>query len=196
MFTRAIISALLLIALLSVGSYQLFLIPRPSDLKEYQALTQKNAELRSCRALERSPAHQRREGVQKDLWIVSAEERLHFRIQSAYSDLTLLQRKGKFDVVERLKQIECVFQETIDRVTNTQEVRTLSSQEGIYTFPAHSFSTHEASLAFYQLKGSDLPASFEKEQPYLTGVAQEALFGATTKAPSFTAYHLQAKLHR
>ena len=166
---------------------------RSSDAPRYRKLVQESAELRSRHALEREPAHQMREGVQKDIWIVDEAERLHFRLNSRYSELMIRQKKDKVEAVEELQQIECWIQEEVDSKGGKQLVRQLKAAEGVYTYPSHRFVAGTVHLAFFRMPGTELPRAIQGK-PYLTGLAREASFAATSKLPTFTAYHLTATL--
>lgn len=179
---------------LCLASCYLFLVRlSPSNAAQYRKLVQESKELGSQKTLEHEDAQQMREGVQKDIWIVNDHERLHFRIQSACSHLTLTQKGGKFGAVETLQGIECWVQEQINRKEGSQQVRLLFADEGIYTYPAHRFTAKTVDLEFYRVPGQELPLSLAGKIPYLTGIAQEVVLGAAMKVPTFTAYHLRAK---
>jgi hypothetical protein len=193
LFRRAVFLCAALTASASALAYLLLIQVRSSDTPRYRRLVQESAELRSRRALEKSPAHQLREGVQKDIWAIDGSERLHFRLTSGYSELTLRQKKDKVEAVEELRQINCWIQEEIDRAGNAQQVRFVSASEGTYDYPSHRFLAHSVHLAFYRIPGLDLPLSLT-EKPFLSGVAREVAFAATSKIPTFTAYHLTAQL--
>ena len=75
-----------------------------------------------------------------------------------------------------------------------QQVRTIAADEGVYHFPSHRFLAQSVQLAFFYLAGTELPLSLFPEKPFLTGIAREVSFSAAQKPPTFTAYHLQAKL--
>lgn len=100
---------------------------RPDDILAYNKLLQESTELRARKALQEQPAHQYREGVQKDIW--SQNETRHFKIQSENSELTLSQKSDHVEVIEELKNIQCSVQDDF----------TLTAEEGIYTFPSHQF---------------------------------------------------------
>ncbi len=162
-----------------------------SDLPEYETLVRESAELRSKSALEQEPARQFRTAVQKDIWTLQAQERLHYRLKSLSSDLTIRQIKGKIDAVEQLQNIECCMQEEIDQ--DNQQIRYLFAAEGAYFFPSHRFAAEEVDLYFFSLPGAELPSSWPATTPFLHGTASEAVFSAKDGSPSFTAYHLNAE---
>jgi hypothetical protein len=193
LFGRAVIGSSILIASAAVATFLLHVRTRPYDASRYRKLVQESAELRSRRALERHPAHQMRAGVQKDIWAVDGTERLHFRLNSGYSELSITQKKDKFEAVEELQQINCWIQEKIDPNTQMQQVRTLTASEGTYYYPSHRFLANAVHLGIYRLPGIELPTSLT-EKPFLIGVARQATFVASGKNPTFTAYDITATL--
>lgn len=167
---------------------------KEEDVVKYQALVEDSATIKSKKSLEIHPTTQKREGVQKDFFFINNEERLHMKMQSKESTLTLYQNKGKFEAVEHLKEIFSIVQEEIDSKHNTQAVRTFLAPSGIYTFPSHQFIADSAELAFYQLEGTKLPPISTLPKPFIRGSADRVVFDATTKTPAFSAEHLRARL--
>lgn len=195
MFRKA--SALFLsLILLCLGALLFFHVhTRSSDAAFYRKLVQESRELKSKKALEDHPIEQEREGVRKDIYIVNGkEERLHMKIESRRSFLTIHQKKGKTDAIEELEEIFSALQEGIDPESRTQQVRTFYALSGTYHFPSNRFVANAAHLAFYQIAGFFLPIAFDSEKPFLTGSAEEVAFEATAKIPTFTAYRIRAKL--
>lgn len=127
MYTRTFFAAFALIAICAIATYWFNVRTGPQDIPAYYNLIQESTELRTKHALEEQPAHQKRQGVQKDIW--TQDETRHFQIQSEHSELTLLQKKDKVEAVEKLKQIRC----------NTGS-ETLTADEGTYAFPSHQFT--------------------------------------------------------
>jgi hypothetical protein len=165
---------------------------RHRDSAQYRKIVQESAEIRSRKALERQPSHQTRTDVRKDIWSAGGDERLHFRLKSAGSELALIQKKGKIEAVEELRKIECWIQEKIDPLLNMSEVKALKAASGTYHYPASRFDAETVELFFYRLRSaSEFPIL---EKPYLSGTARETTFSAAGKTPSFTARGLQAKL--
>ncbi len=161
------------------------------DLPKYQTLIRESVELRSKSALEREPAHQFRTEVQKDIWTLNNQQRLHSRLKSQGSDLTIRQIKGKIEASEQLKEVECCMQEEIEG--ENQQIRYLFTPEGTYLFPSHRFAAEEVDLYFFSLPGAELPASWPTEPSFLRGTAHNVAFSAKEGFPSFTAYHLNAE---
>jgi lipopolysaccharide export system protein LptA len=99
---------------------------RPSDPETYTKLVQESIDLRTRKALEAEPAHQKRKGVRKDIW--TQNETCHFRIQSADSDLIISQKKDKMEAIEHLKSVK-----------GSSDEFKLVADVGIYTYPSHQF---------------------------------------------------------
>lgn len=117
-------------ALICLASYAIYLFHiriLPPDITSHRKLTQESRELRHRHALEDKPAHQKRQGVLKDIW--SQDETRHFQIQSDHSDLLLSQRKDKIEAVEELQNIRCSIKDDF----------ILTADEGLYTFLSHQF---------------------------------------------------------
>lgn len=193
LFQKTIFCSLAIIASAIAFSFFLHVRMRSSDVSRYRKLVQESRELRSRRALERHPAHQIRERVQKDIWAVDGTQRLHFRLNSGYSELFLKQKKDKVEAIEELQQIHCLIQEKIDPIAQVQQVRTLTASEGTYYYPSHRFIASSVHLAFYRILGTEFPLTIH-EKPFLTGVAQEVSFDAASKIPTFTAHRISAQL--
>lgn len=193
LFGRAVFGFSLLIACTAATCFLLHVHVRSSDVARYRKLIQESVEFRSKRALEKHPAYQMREGVQKDIWTVNGTERLHSRLKCGYSELTLSQKKDKFEAVEELQQIHCWIQEALDPVTQMQQMRTLTALEGTYYYPSHRFLANAVHLNFYRLQGLEFPESLT-EKPFLSSVARQAFFSPAGKTPTFTAYDITAKV--
>lgn len=124
---RPFIYFLVAISISAFAVYWFHIRMDPPDIIAYNKLVQESTELHTRHALEEKPAHQKRQGVQKDIW--TQNETSHYQIQSAHSELTLSQKKDKLEVLEELKQIRCSIQDDF----------TLTADEGLYTFPSHQF---------------------------------------------------------
>ena len=167
---------------------------RPEDLINYRNLIEESLEIGRKKDLHAKSARQIRKGVQKDIWATKENERTHFCLKSESSDLVIERKNHKLDVKEYLKKIECLSQERIDRIQNTQEIRALSSAEGVYYFPSHQFIAKRIDLFFFHMPGSELPNSMPETAAYLKGKAFDVIFEAENKSLQFTAHHLKANL--
>ena len=187
------LSSLLLLSA-AVAAFYAFARLDPVVLPEYQKLVRDSVELKSKSALERAPSLQSRKEVQKDIWTYNQDQRLHYRLNSRASELTILHTKKKVDLEERLEEIKCCLQEEID--ADSQQIRYIFAPKGTYLFPAHRFVAEEAELYFFSLPGCELPVDWPTTTPFLHGRASDIVFSAGFGLPSFTAYHLNAELER
>ncbi len=140
-------------------------------------------------------SQQSRAGVQKDLWITGADgRRLHDRIESLSSVLTLTPIDDHLDIIEHLSQIHCSMQ---DRITEqegqpVQQVRYFEAASGIYQYSTNRFTAQSVSLALFRLPGTDLPLSFSQKSPFLKGIAQDVSFAVAGKSSQFQAKYFKA----
>jgi hypothetical protein len=191
MFRKMTLFSLTLLVSTTVAGLHFLTRQNKTDLADYEKLIQESVELRSKSALERQPAHQLRTQVQKDIWTLNNRQRLHYRLKSQRSDLTIGQKKGKIDAVEKLQKIDCCMQEEFDG--DGQQIRYLFADDGTYFFPSHKFIAEEVDLYFFSLQGHELPRSWPSESPFLRGTANEVIFSASEGFPAFTATHLNAE---
>lgn len=125
---------------------------------------------------------QHRGGVQKDLWITQPDgNRLHHRIESASSVLTLTSVEDHLDIVEHLNQIHCSLQDRIAEQNGApfQQIRAFDAASGMYRYSTASFSAQTVALSLFRLPGTTLPLSLSQSTPYLKGVAEDVSFAAS-----------------
>jgi lipopolysaccharide export system protein LptA len=120
MFQRAQLCLFALIATVFWIVYWLLVRAHPEDTPLYQKLVQESSDLRSLSALERRPAIQKREGVQKDFWLPRRAERLHFQLNSKQSRLAVSQKKDKVEAVENSKEISGWVQDELGQLHNLE----------------------------------------------------------------------------
>ncbi len=163
------------------------------DLLKYQNLSQRQMKTNFSK---KEPVYQKRINVQKDIWYLENESRLHFSIFSTDSFLSLKNKNGHLEVVEDLKNIHCLAQEKIvfNPLTKKweQKLKYFNAQKGTYLFPSHQFSSDMINLYFYDLEGIDLPKNLTAFSPYLKGVANQVFFTLSDKKSHFKAYHFKA----
>ena len=163
------------------------------DKKLFKELQEKGRAI--AQASELSTTQQNRIGVRKDLWVTQVDgKRLHDRIESESSTLTLIPVNDHLDIVENLNQIRCSMQ---DRVFDQngklfQQIRHFDATSGIYRYSTNSFNAKTVSLALFRLPGADLPLSLSRSAPYLKGVAQDVSFAVAGKASQFQAKQFKA----
>lgn len=193
-YVRSYLLSFLLLGALFASLLFFFTSPSEKERQSYFQTLKETEARRKEKVLSKQPMQQTREKVQKDLWIVQGGKRLHTRIASRRSHLTLSQKGGKIEAREDLEDLFSLLQEAIDPEKNTQELRAFSSEKGLYLYPEHRFSAKQVDIAFYTAPGIELPSAKDLASPYLTGTASEVLFRATDKQPLLTAHHLRARL--
>jgi hypothetical protein len=206
MFKRTLVFFSCFLAVTCAIAYWDHVRLRRHDKARYQKFVVENSSQRARHALETHPATQNRQVVQKDFWIMQESERQHLRIQSQESELIIHERKGKLEAVEKLLGLDCWLQDPGNHPIsilqkkaigkrendNTQQVRHLTAQEGIYFYPSHHFIAQTVHMQFFRLPGHDLPEAVESRFAFFSGTATEACFSACGKSPLFTAQHLHA----
>ena len=180
--------------LLTLSVLQLFHITSHDRLK-YNHLMKKQ---KKGHLLKKEPIHQKRLNVQKDIWYLENGMRLHFSIFSAGSFLSLKEKKGKFELIENLKNIHCFAQEKIgyNKITKKweQKLKYFNAKTGTYLFPSHQFFSDQINIYFYDVDGKELPENLSLFSPYLKGVASQVSFMLSDKKSHFKAYHFKASL--
>jgi hypothetical protein len=146
-----------------------------------------------------STTDQQRKGVVKEIWFSQEDKtRLHYRIRSESSLLTI-QPKGKgLDLIEKLQNIQCWMQDKLYDPSATagpmQQLRFLAAEEGLYRYTSQEFLAQSVTLSLFRLNGHDLPKETLAAQPFLKGVAKDVSFGISGKSPQFQAKHFKAEL--
>lgn len=160
------------------------------DLSKYKALKKHGQAIAAT-----PPTKQNRGGVRKDLWITQeGGKRLHNRIESASSILTLTPVDDHMDIIEHLHQIRCSMQDKIidENGKVTQQVRYFDASSGIYQYSIGKFTAESVSLSLFRLPGTDLPETLAQKSPYLRGVARDVSFAIAGKASEFQAKSFKA----
>lgn len=170
----------------------LFLLS-PEDPIAYEELKlQKNQH----RVPLQKPLLQERKQIQKDLFFFQEGKRLQIHLQSAFSILSIQPSKKTWHLQEELYDLTSCFQDKIyqDFQGNYyQQLQSLKSPRGIYTYPSPTFSSEKVYLALYHLPGQEMPLEIDPQFSYLSGYAEKASFSLKTGSFQFIAEHLQAK---
>ncbi len=142
--------------------------------------------------------HQYRKGVMKDIYFVQEDlSRLHYRIESESSVLTLEPRGSKLDMIEKLEKIKCWMQDklyTSPTGAPMQQMRYFEANEGLYLYATQQFEAQTVALSLFRLPGHALPMHFGSTSPFLKGLAKDVSFGLSGKTPQFKAQQFQAQL--
>ncbi len=193
MFRKAIFSYTFVIVGLVAAWLFLALHVSQNDLKRFKVLQEKGHAIAATSKAKSTK--QNRAGVKKDLWITQeGGMRLHDRIESASSTLTLTPVDDHMDIIEHLNNIHCSMQDKLSLQEGKwiQQIRYFDADTGVYQYSTNRFTAQTVSLSLFRLPGSDLPPSFLKSSPYLKGVAQDVSFAIAGKASQFQAKHFKA----
>lgn len=147
-----------------------------------------------------STTHQERKGVVKEIWFTQEDNtRLHYRIFSESSLLTIQPTDHRFDLIEKLENLKCWMQDKLIPPSSSsesmQQLRYFAAQEGIYRYTAQEFLAQSVALSLYRLKGHELPYEMTHSKPFLKGVAQDVSFAVSGKTPQFKAQQFKAELN-
>lgn len=146
-----------------------------------------------------SSIYQTRQGISKDLWYVQEDnQRLHHRIESESSVLTMVSKKSKVDIVENLENITCFMQDKLYRGPDNapmQQLRFFKANEGTYHYANQQFFAQTVQLSLLRSGGYNLPKQLEPSSAYLRGVAQDVSFFINDNVPKFHAEQFKASLN-
>lgn len=182
----------LVLAIAIFASFKLFYL-RASDETRYQKMVRKKA-LASTLQASYNPTEQKRTKVRKEIWLAQEDHtRLHYRIESRESLLTLTPVQNKYEVIEQLRGMSCWMQEKI--LPTGQQTRYFEAEEGLYRYHTSQLIAREATLSLFRLPGTDLPTHLlDSQDPYLRGVAQNISLTFGGKIPEFKATTFKAIL--
>lgn len=147
-----------------------------------------------------STTQQQRKGVVKEIWFSQEDNsRLHYRIFSESSLLTIKPEGGSFDLIEKLEKIKCWMQDRLYEPSSTlgpmQQIRFLAAEEGVYRYASQEFLAQTVALSLYRLGGHELPKETLSSRPFLKGIATDVSFAVSGKSPQFKAKHFKAELN-
>jgi hypothetical protein len=143
---------------------------------------------------------QQRKGVVKEIWFSQEDNsRLHYRISSESSLLTIKPEGRGFDLIEKLEKIKCWMQDKLYEpnagVGPMQQMRFLAAQEGLYRYSSQEFLAQTVALSLFRLGGHELPKEVLTSKPFLKGIAEDVSFAVSGKNPQFKAKHFKAELN-
>lgn len=170
---------------------------RASDLDLYKNLKAKQETTSSSRNLY-STTNQTRQGVSKDIWFTQEDKtRLHYRIESRSSLLTLVPKEAdNFEVIENLQGIKCWMQDKLyfsdDHHTAMQQMRFFEADEGTYTYTSQQFIAQTVTLSLFRLPGHSLVIDCNPKKAFLKGIAKDVSFSVSGNTPQFQAQHFKA----
>jgi hypothetical protein len=143
-----------------------------------------------------APSEQIRLLVCKDIWIADPlGQRLHHRIESDRSLITLHPNGESVEVLEKLFGVRCWIQEKNSSAKDLQQqVRFVLAEEGLYNYGTQIFQAQDILLSMYKIPGNAFPENLESYSPFLRGNADAITFSLQNGAPKFVASHFKASL--
>lgn len=169
--------------------------PTSYTLQKYRQLKEREKVMAAVKPQENS--HQYRSGVRKDLWLSQVDQsRLHYRIDSASSVLTLIPRDDKLDIFENLYHIQCWMQDKLytQGTTLMQQVRFFVADEGVYRYSSQQFTANRVELSLFRVPGNQLFTALDPKKAFMQGVAGGVFFAIAGNTPKFQAEHFKAQL--
>ncbi len=195
MFKRAIYITSFLMALLCFGWLFKLIYLFPAERAECTKTL--NSGKAIARATRDQQTHQNRRSVRKDLWLSQQDRtRLHYRIDSKSSVLTLLPIDDKVDIIENLQQIQCWMQDKLYAQGDVpmQQMRFFEADQGIYQYSSQRFAANTVTLSLFRIPGLQLPTTIDPRTAFLRGIAQDVSFSVAGKTTQFQAQKFKATL--
>jgi len=197
MFRRATIFSLFFLGITTLfWGYSLFRV-RAQDIAEIKQKIDQQ-EIATSKSVF-STTQQQRTGVAKEIWFSQEDgSRLHYRIFSESSLLTIKPEGKSFDLIEKLEKIRCWMQDKLYEPANgigpMQQIRFFAAEEGVYRYTSQEFLAQTVALSLLRLDGHELPHDSTPLKPFLKGIAQDVSFAVSGKSPQFKAKHFKAEL--
>ncbi len=193
-------SKITLLSILVVGLFTLLWIfnvafVREKDIAAYAHFMESFQNIASTK--DYKATHQKRKGLRKDMWLSQENHtRLHYRIDSTASTLTLIPNDTKLDILENLEGIQGWIQERlyVNGQNPMQQMRFFEAGEGTYQYTTQEFLAKSVALSLFRLPGHVLPMALDINNAFLKGIAQDVSFSVSGKIPQFQAKRFQATL--
>ena len=173
-----------------------FLFINKKDIVAYNNLEQKNLEYDATKA------YQKRENVQKDLYIVDKNARKHYQISSKLSEIFLDRKNQKYQLIENLNSITLICFEDILDPQMMQQIKYITAKSGSYIFPSHKFNLFDVNLSFVNtlnfthtsMGQTSLDQTIFKNA-YFQGKAKELSFSIHKKKPEIKAISFEGSFN-
>ncbi|MCB1181161.1 MAG: hypothetical protein KDK55_03955 [Chlamydiia bacterium] len=163
---------------------------REKDRMAYRTLVESSQPQLQEGSLASQCSHQMREGVTKEFWI-NQNGRLKGRLTSQRSSLFLFPEKGKIDVIEEMKNVSCLMQETLID-DHKQELRYFEAEKATYNYTTQLLVANEVKFWKYQIDGQDLPDTPPTSPPLMNGIADTMIITITGSSVQMNADHFKA----
>ncbi len=167
-----------------------FLYISEKDKIAYNNLEQKNLDF------DLTKAYQKRENVQKDLYVIDKENRKHYQISSKLSEIFLNRENQKYQLIENLNSITFLCFEDSLSPQMIEHVKCITANTGNYIFPCHKFNLFDITLSFINTSHFDktnLEQSFS--DAYFKGKAKELAFSIHKRKPKIKAISFEGSFN-
>jgi hypothetical protein len=124
---------------------------------------------------------QKKENVQKDLWIYKDNKRLQVRVQSPVSWMQIQKLGKKWYLQENFQKFDLWLQDHKD-ITG-QNIQYFKAGNGTYYYTNQKFIAEKLHVEFFKLEGLDLPLKISSYSPYLIGKAEKIDLSIKGKLP-------------
>ena len=212
-FPIYVLGSLILLSLTIVGVWLWLWRIQPEDRETYYKLmADSNPAL--IQEANSSPytAKQQRKGIQKDIYFMHGNERLHLCLKAHEADLVLDRQVEGMEMREHMRDVECWVQEELlyrhpdgsDAVKSEttslllpfQKVRYCKANTAIYSYKNDQLKAEHVTVATYILPGHVLIEDMSKGVQLMYGIADSVEFSLAGGNPSFKAHHLKAKISK
>jgi len=150
------------------------------DIENFNNIDQKNLSFDS------EKSYQKREDVQKDLYIIEKNTRKHYQIFSKISEIFLNRNNQKYEIIENLNSIKFLcLEDFLDNTSLNQikHIKYITADYGSYLFPSHKFTLFDVNLSFINTLNFENFDSIDFEKAYFKGKATELDFSIKQKKP-------------
>jgi len=200
MFERATYISLIALVIAAVLWLAHFARVSSNDYAAYKISMQKQ-ELAASVSPVGTTTNQQRQGVRKEIWFTQDDNsRLHYRIESESSQLSLIPIDKKIELIEKLFKIKCWMQDKLYFASAgsgpMQQMRFFEAEEGLYRYNLQQFLAQSVALSLFHLTGHNLPTTVNTESAFMKGLAQDVTFSVSGKTPQFQARQFKATLRQ
>ncbi len=134
----------------------------------------------------KGPVEQLRYQTTKDLWKLGENGvRLHYHIKSPYSILLAYPKGSSYEFIEKMHEIKCYFQQSVDLNQSTQQISYLQSNQGSYSYGKQSFTAESVLITMFQINGTTLQMEINPSDIFLKGMANQVSLSFANQQPAF-----------
>ena len=206
LFPAATLSAICLLVLSFIATYQLVVSPKGTDRASYQQLL---ANTDPHHTYTSNSATQKGVGMQKELWVPRNQKRIQLLLTSEASELLFEQVDGRSELVERLHGVTCYLQEELlfllpdgqlisgaeeEHTLPVQIIQCIQAQDATYYYTNDQLVAKDASVSRYVLPGHALSSSQEGQKLLFSGEMALLLISAKNQT-QFSAYQFNASVN-